>query len=204
MTPMLDQLWSDGAVVTRVQGILLPEEADEFVRQGEGMFSPSTVIGGASGESTGRTSNTAHIPKKGNDFVACIEDRLATMASHPISHLEPLQMTEYKKTQHYRPHHDYFPTAEPGKQRTTTVFTYLKSDNMEDGQCGGATMFAELQDASGTPLRVYPKKGDAVMWSNRTLSGDVNVKTLHGGEPVTCDTGHKIGLNAWFREGAWL
>ena len=203
--PVVSQLHSEGAVINHVQGLLLPEEAEELVRMGNGEFRPSTVVGGSSGESVGRTSKTAFLPKASTDFVQCIESRLATLASHPVSHLEPLQLTEYRSSQQYRPHHDYFPNVEngEGRQRTTTVFAYLKSEGMEDGSCGGATAFSWLNGEGGEPLRVYPKQGDAVMWSNRTLTGEVNPKTLHGGEPVTCDHGHKVGLNAWFRDGPW-
>jgi hypothetical protein len=49
-------------------------------------------------------------------------------------------------------------------------------------------------------LKVYPKKGNAIMWSNRTLNGKLNEDTLHSGEKLTCQGSHKVGLNAWFRD----
>ena len=84
-----------------------------------------------------------------------------------------------------------------------TVFAYLEDTRCSDGKCGGATSFLKLKDGENNPLRVYPKKGSAVMWSNRTFNGGLNAETLHSGEPVTCKDAHKVGLNAWFRDKPW-
>ena len=83
------------------------------------------------------------------------------------------------------------------------MFAYLLDHECVSGACGGATTFHELLDSSGSPLRVYPQKGSAVMWSNRTVDGSLNPRTLHSGEPLLCKNAHKIGLNAWFRDEPW-
>tara|TARA_X000000950_G_scaffold288854_1_gene407932 strand:- start:25332 stop:25934 length:603 start_codon:yes stop_codon:yes gene_type:complete len=196
-----------GAVVTEIQDMLLAEEADYLVKNAPTPVR-SSVMGkdGKSEFSRVRTSSTAHMPRGSDPVISCIENRIATISGQPGTHLEPLQVTDYKHKQKYDPHHDYFgnKTAQSGRgERTTTVFAYLKDDMLAHGSCGGATAFPKLRDLGGEPLRVFPKKGNAVMWSNRTLDGKVNARTLHGGEAITCPQAHKIGLNAWFRDQPW-
>lgn len=206
--PVFEQLHSKDAVVTGIKGLLLPEEAQYLMERADGKFERSTVVGdsGESYEDDARTSSTAFLEKGQDKVISCIEHRLSTIAHHPQTHLEPLQVTDYqgRKREQYKYHHDYFDTRKDGEpDRTTTIFTYLHSENLEHGQCGGSTMFRELTDENGEQLRVYPRMGDAVMWSNRTLTGDVNPSTLHSGEAVNCDSSRKTGLNAWFRDAAW-
>ena len=206
VNPRLKQLYGDnGTVVTSIEGLLTDAETQYLLDRADGLFQRSTVMkdGGDKLDDV-RTSSTAFLPKGDDEVLSCIEKRISTYALHPVTHLEPLQVTDYTNRQHYAYHHDYFDSAKDGKpDRTTTVFSYLKSENLEHGQCGGATAFGKLKDADGNELRVYPKRGDAVMWSNRTLSGGVNANTLHSGEMLTCDTSRKTGLNAWFRDHPW-
>ena len=204
--PVLEQLNAKDAVVTAVRGLILPEEAEHLKNIAQGKFSQSSVSSdGNDGkvDNNVRTSTTAFLEKGADPVVSCIEQRLATIAGQSVSHLEPLQVTDYRHKQQYKYHHDYFNSKDGNSERTTTIFAYLHSENLEHGQCGGSTMFRDLKDAKGDQLKVYPKMGDAVMWSNRTLTGGLNEKTLHSGEPLTCDSSRKTGLNAWFRDGTW-
>ena len=62
--------------------------------------------------------------------------------------------------------------------------------------CGGATVFHRLR-RNGRPLRIFPRLGNALMWSNFDADGNLDQRTRHAGEPVLCDN-QKIGVNAWF------
>lgn len=203
--PVLRQLHSKDAIVTEVQGLLFPEEAEYLKAHAETTgFEQSTVISkvGESEKDQRRTSRTSFLPKNRNPVIDCIGERIATIAGQPVSHMEPMQVTDYKHKQEYRAHHDYFGRKnEP--DRTTTLFAYLHGQGCDTGKCGGATAFYNLKQADGEPLRVYPKPGNAVMWSNRTMQGDLNPSTLHSGEKLTCENAHKVGLNAWFRDQPW-
>ena len=205
--PILEQLTSNDAVVTSIKGLLLPEEAQYIIEKAQGTFARSTVTGTTPGENRvddWRTSSTAFLEKGTDEVISCIEARISTIAQMPQANLEPFQVTDYVDKQEYKFHHDYFDTNKDGKpDRTTTVFAYLYSENLEDGKCGGSTTFANLYDGNGKQLRVYPKMGDAVMWSNRTLTGEVNPATLHSGEALHCSNARKTGLNAWFRDAKW-
>lgn len=202
--PTYNQMRDKDAVVTEVSQLLLDEEADHLIKKAkESGLERSQVRRNESDEYSGvRTSSTSFLKKNHDQIVSCIEKRIATVAQQPVSNLEPLQVTAYFKGQKYDPHHDYFDTDKTGKQgqRTITVFSYL---NTVDSGCGGATAFPLLTNENGEPLKVFPKKGNAVMWSNTKTTGEPNNSTLHGGEAVTCAATQKYGLNAWFRNNEW-
>lgn len=203
--PVFRQLHSDNAVVTEIENILLPEEAAYLAHVGvQNGFSDSTVVkNGAHERDQQRTSRTAFLAKNVDVVVDCIGRRIATLANQPFTHMEPMQVTDYTHKQEYRAHHDYFGSEAGGAERTTTVFAYLNEKNCSERRCGGATTFHELKQPNGEPLRVYPKVGNAVIWSNRTADGKLNPATLHSGEKLTCENAHKVGLNAWFRDRRW-
>ena len=202
--PTYNQSNDENAVVTEISKLLLDEEADYLIKKAkEKGLQRSQVKGDKKDDySKLRTSSTSFLDKSQDDVVSCIEKRIATIAQQPVSNLEPLQVTAYSKSQKYDPHHDYFPPNQLGVhgQRTVTVFSYL---NTVDSGCGGATSFPHLKNQSGEPLKVFPQKGNAVMWSNRKTTGEPNEATLHGGEAVTCAATQKYGLNAWFRDNQW-
>ena len=114
----------------------------------------------------------------------------------PATSLEPLQATSYARGQRYRSHHDDDEGNTSPQRRLKTVFAYLQATGLAAGECGGATAFYKLRGADGRRLRVFPRLGRALMWNN-WRNGERDMRTVHGGEPVTCDT-EKIGLNAFF------
>jgi prolyl 4-hydroxylase len=132
----------------------------------------------------------------GDPFVACIGKRLAAIAGAPVDNLEGLQVVRYRPGDEYKPHHDYL-GGRP--ERLTTLLAYLQADGIQDGRCGGSTVFPRLK-SNGRPLRVFPKQGSALLWSNVDAQGSVNEATLHAGEPVLCKDKEKIALNAWFQD----
>tara|TARA_A100001015_G_C14971555_1_gene705376 strand:+ start:481 stop:1140 length:660 start_codon:yes stop_codon:yes gene_type:complete len=159
----------------------------------------STVIGkdGINRTDPNRTSSTAFIDKSMDDIITCIEKKISSASGKPHDHLEPLQITHYGKDQKYNPHYDWLKNN--SNQRTTTVFTYIKGFENEMDTCGGATVFPKLKNENNNKLRFYPVSGTSIMWENVKENGEGEELTLHGGEPVTCNS-TKIGLNAWFRE----
>lgn len=204
IAPTLRQLHTQNAVVTEIQNLLSEDEAQYLIREATAVGMTRSTGGLNRVVSADRTSSTAHLGKGSTPVVQCLEKRIATIAGMPPTHLEPLQVTQYKHSQQYKPHYDYFGTPrDRGGERTTTIFAYLHSDQLDAGKCGGATAFPKLKDDQGNMLQVFPKVGNAVMWSNRNFDGSVNEYTLHGGEQVTCKGAHKIGLNAWFGDAAW-
>ena len=119
----------------------------------------------------------------------------------PAGSLEQLQATRYATSEQFKSHHDDDVDAgSTGHQRRLkTIFSFLQaSGDLPTAKCGGATRFDKLRQKDGKPLRVYPRAGSAVMWSNWDDAGERDLRTHHGGEKVTCPDVEKIGLNAWF------
>jgi prolyl 4-hydroxylase len=80
------------------------------------------------------------------------------------------------------------------KRRLVTLFFYLNT--LEPDQ-GGCTYFPKCNN-----LRVQPKRGRVVIFSNLTADGLPDPRTIHAGEPVVSEeTGFaKYGLNLWICE----
>ena len=191
--PVARQLRAESPVITQLAPLLLAEECDYIIEKAKGSGrEPSQTGEGVVNDY--RTSTTAYLPMK-DPVVACLANRLATVAGMPPSSVEKLQVTAYENGEEYRPHTDD-PKRAPAQKRLRTIFAYL-SDGLADGSCGGATTFTKL-GSGGNPLRVFPHKGQAVMWSNYTPEGKLDTRTEHAGEAVTCEGTTKWGLNAWF------
>lgn len=200
-------LHSQTPVVSQVNNLIANDEAEYLIQQAEKQGMTRSTVTSESGavEDNGRTSSTAFLPKYGDDVISCIERKISAAAGLSIENLEPLQVTRYQHKQKYDSHYDWFDATKAGDgQRTKTVFSYLKGLEDDGGKfCGGATAFPNLKDDENNVLRAYPVSGNAVMWSNVTCTGEGEVNSLHGGEPVLCEGATKIGLNAWFRDKPW-
>ena len=194
--PVLRQIHSDGAVLTQIEPLLLDEEADYIAKLAEKEGFALSEIGNGTGQATKyRTSRTAVLHER-NAVVDCIRDRLATIAGMSAKKFEPLQVVDYAYDQEYKAHLDAS-APERETDRLKTFFVYLKGDGLEDGRCGGATAFYRLRNKDGRPVRVYPKKGRALLWSNFTSDGRLNRRTVHAGEKMICKGVKKLGMNAW-------
>ena len=197
--PVLKQLTSERPILTQIDSLLTPAECKYLVRKARSAGFDSSEIVGRGVDRSLRTSRTAYLPED-DTVVACIGRRLATVAGMPATSLQTLQATSYSRGQRYKSHHDDDGEGNTNCQRRLkTVFAYLQATGgLPAGECGGATAFYRLRGEDGRrPLRVYPQQGRALMWNNFGESGARDLRTLHGGEPVTCDA-QKIGLNAWF------
>ena len=198
--PVLRQLTSKQPIVTQIDELLTPAECAYLMKTARAAGFEASEITGRGEVRSVRTSRTAYLPE-GDPVVQCIKRRLATIAGMPASSLEPLQATRYARGQRYKTHHDD-PSDAGGrghKRRLKTIFAYLQADGeLPAERCGGATCFRKLRGSDGKSLRVYPRAGSAVMWTNYDDMGRRDTRTEHSGEEVTCPGVAKVGLNAWF------
>ena len=188
MRPTLRQLHAKPDV-TLIQGILSHAERKYLLRQARG-WRASQTEGTIRGWRTSETASLLDDP-----VVKCIRRRLANVAGMPSDKIE-VQVTRYRQGQQYKPHHD---DLDLGPKRLKTLFAYLDEKGLATGKCGGATCFPKLR-AKGRPLRVFPKRGSALMWTNFKSNGQHDPDALHAGEPLTCKNARKTGLNAWFTD----
>ena len=127
-----------------------------------------------------------------------IEQRLAHYAKMPVENSEILTILHYEIGDEYRPHHDYFDPAVPGRetalkrggQRVATLMTYLNGVEQ-----GGAT---EFPDAG---LRIDPEPGTGLLFFNVLEDGSPDPLTRHAGTPVL--SGDKWIATRWIREREW-
>lgn len=142
-----------------------------------------------------RTSSTV--------YLSCLSDRLVRSVEARISHEldlddrcgEGLQGAWYMPGEGYRIHHDAFHKNTPefekfardGGNRTWSAMIYLNTIN-----AGGDTLFEALG------VRIKPRAGELLAWSNLTPEGYPHVRAWHSAEPP--DDQPKYVLTEWFRE----
>jgi len=145
-----------------------------------------------------RTSDEALIDPLLEDVVLRqVQRRMAAVAGLPVTHAEPLIVLRYSAGQEYRPHSDCLPDSlvtplEQGGsgQRLSTVIAYLNASCT-----GGATTFPRLD------LRVEPRAGSVLCFSNLDADGKPDPGAVHAGEPVTA--GLKWICTLWMRQGPY-
>ncbi|KAL0456249.1 UNVERIFIED_CONTAM: Prolyl 4-hydroxylase 1 [Sesamum latifolium] len=142
---------------------------------------------------------------RNSHVIQAIERRISIYTHVPVENGEFLQVIRYKKHQYYKPHYDYF--EDPINlmhwgQRIATMLMYL-SDNVE----GGETHFPEVGSGECScggkvvkGLCVRPVKGDALLFWNTGLDGEVDPSSLHGGCEVLA--GEKWSATKWMRQKA--
>lgn len=151
-----------------------------------------------------RTSTFLSLQKLQNANVASMERRAAELLGLTVEQIEPLQLVRYRIGEFFGIHHDMgvlyddgsveLPTRQAySRRRLATLFVYL---NNVPEQSGGCTSFPECND-----LRVQPKRGRALLFSNILENGMPDPQTVHAGEVVS-STGKdnkvvKYGMNIW-------
>ena len=159
-----------------------------------------------------------------------IEERIADASGVPIEHGEPCQVLRYTTGQEYKLHPDFIsgadgPALRNGGQRIMTFLCYL---NTVPESSGGATLFPRRipTDLEGRgsqrrrgrradssrpgptePVRIQPVEGRAVLWHNTLPDGNIDVLSLHAGEPLQPQAGLSLSganpekwlLSKWLR-----
>jgi hypothetical protein len=144
-----------------------------------------------------RTSTFISFQKQHDAHIAALERRAADLLGCSSTAFEGLQLVRYFPGQFFGIHHDLGDYDEDSGQvamprkscvsprRLVTLFLYLNPSD-------GATYFPEAGD-----LRVQPKPGRAVLFSNVLQSGEPDTRTIHAGE---APTSVKYGANIWLCE----
>eukprot|EP00934_Nitzschia_sp_Nitz4_P009265 Nitzschia sp. Nitz4//scaffold31_size150131//117489//120534//NITZ4_002847-RA/size150131-augustus-gene-0.8-mRNA-1//1//CDS//3329547716//9255//frame0 len=157
-------------------------------------------------DATHRTSTFFGFKHRADTTIRAIEQRAADLLGCWVHQLEGLQLVRYLPGQFFGIHHDMGdlldndevvlpPKNLAVKRRLVTLFVYLNDLSKDQG---GGTYFPKCDD-----LRVRPRKGMAVMWSNINGEGGPDNDTIHAGEVVNpkCEKGvAKYGLNIWVTE----
>lgn len=188
---------SNSPVVDALHGLLTNTQCRHLITVANPRFKRSVVVNAGTGEcieNKDRTSSSVFLERDETPIVSDIQARVSQAAGMPTSHLERLQVVRYRPGEFYKPHFDYLENSTEDVlkhgQRVITVFAYL--NDLRDDETGGGTRFPHLD------LVVRPEEGKAALWHDVTSSGNVDPRTLHGGDPL--HTSVKYGLNCWWRD----
>ena len=142
-----------------------------------------------------RTNMSTYIPFGMVDIIArYVELKIIRETSEDLMSSEPMSILHYAPGQYYRPHVAYFDPKltvskgllEDGGQRTASAITYLAAPSV-----GGGTSFPRLN------LSVPPSAGSTLWFRNSREDGQVDDRSLHGGDPVV--QGETWVVTKWFR-----
>lgn len=158
-------------------------------------------------DSNHRTSTFYAFKHRADNTIRAIEQRTADLLGCWVQQIEGLQLVRYLPGQFFGVHHDLGDLGDDDmvilprknllvKRRLVTLFVYL---NDLESEHGGCTYFPKCDN-----LRVKPKKGTAVLWSNINSSGQPDPNTIHAGETVHSTNNEEVvvkyGLNIWITE----
>ena len=141
-----------------------------------------------------RTSSQVWFEKKNNPIFEKISKKVSKKTNLPIENQEKIQILNYQPGQFYKHHFDNCLShdsdcnkLEKGtNERKITTFIYL--NDVEDG---GETSFNNIG------IKVKPKKGMAIFWSNLSKDNGDEFCSLHEALPVI--KGEKWALTIWSR-----
>lgn len=174
--------------VRRYPGLLSAAECAHVIAWTEGQLQAAVVIDPRTGRTMQhpiRTSDGAVIgPARETLVIHAINRRLAAASETLTKQGEPLAVLRYAPGQQYRPHLDTITGT--ANQRILTVLVYLNA-----GYGGGETLF------TATGVKVEPRAGDAIVFSNTLPDGRADPRSIHAGLPVT--HGVKRLATRWIR-----
>lgn len=173
--------WSPRIFVFR--NFLSPLECEYFIQMAKPQLRQSAIVGLESSVIDGRrTSRGMFFPIGYSDTILeRVENRISLLTFIPREFSESIQVVHYLPGQEYQQHYDFFDVETPagkiehdrGGQRLISFLMYLNTPEE-----GGETVFPLVD------IAVQPRKGDALMFFDCDLYGDLDLLTLHAGAPV--------------------
>jgi prolyl 4-hydroxylase len=179
----------DQPTVYRYPALLSPAECAHLAMAARELLEPTTVFDPSTGRRMRhpvRTSSGAVIgPTREDLVIRAINKRFAMISGSRVEQGESNSILHYAPGEEYRPHFDFISGTK--NQRIKTIIVYLNQ-----GYGGGGTEFL----ANG--FTVYGNIGDAIMFDNVSLEGEIDMLSKHAGLPVT--NGTKWIATRWIRQ----
>lgn len=165
------------------------------------LLQPSMVVDPVTGQGrtdSVRTSYVAIIEPSQCDWITRKLDKtISQVTQTPRRNGEALNLLRYAPGQEYKPHYDGLNEIndaamfKDGKQRVKTALVYL---NTVSG--GGETLFPKLD------IRIAPKGGNMVVFSNSDENGKLLLNSYHAGTPTVSE--NKWLVTKWIRESSTI
>jgi prolyl 4-hydroxylase len=179
---------ADDPEVRLIRGLLSNQECEYVIDAAGPMLQPSQIVHPVTKRPVPnpvRNSMGMNFGPWNEDLVIhALNHRIASASGTDADCGERLHVLRYSGGQEFKPHLDALPAAK--NQRTSTVLLYLN-----EGYSGGETDFPELK------IRVRGGTGDALIFKNVGLDGQVSLRARHAGLPV--QSGSKWIASRWIR-----
>jgi len=179
-------------MVTIIDNVLTDLECKRLIELGSKNFTKAGTLGK---QIDGyRTADGSWLKEK-DELVDKVINMVSIMTGNPIENQEHVHIVKYNIGGEFKPHHDFFHENEEyykdhiklGGQRITSCLFYL-NDNFE----GGETEFPLKK------LKVTPRTGRLLIWSNVKPDDTLDYESLHAGLPII--SGVKYVAIVWIRE----
>ena len=194
---------SNDCLLFVLEDFLSEEEGDQLIEIARPSMQRSRVTDGKLSE--GRTSTSTFLTgaRAHDDLVLEIERRIQAAIRLPLiverrknvkvmyQH-EPMQIVQYGPTERYTAHYD---NRAGSLKRSMTFMCYL-----QEPEEGGATFFPKCVplcgcDSTTLGIRVFPKRGRAILFWNVGENGQEAMRSLHEAQPVV--SGKKAIFTQW-------
>ena len=179
-------------MVTIIDNVLTKDECKILIELG----SKNMIKAGTLGKQIDgyRTADGSWLVEP-NELVDKVKNMISIMTGNPIENQEEIHIVKYDIGGEFKVHTDYFHSNEEyysehikrGGQRIMSCLFYL-NDDFE----GGETEFPLKK------LKITPRLGRLLMWSNVTPDDALDYESLHAGLPVI--SGTKYIAVIWIRE----
>jgi len=182
-------------MVTIIDNVLTPNECEHLIQLASKNFAPAGTLG--KNIEGYRVADGMWIHQE-DDVAKKVRNMISVMTGNPIENQEQVHIVKYEIGGEFKIHTDYFHEGEEyysehmklGGQRIMSCLFYL-NDNFE----GGETEFPTKK------LKITPRTGRLLMWSNVKPDDSVDSESLHAGLPVI--SGTKYIAVIWIRESAF-
>lgn len=179
-------------MVTIIDNVLTDMECKQLIELGSKKFTKAGTLG--KNIEGYRTADGSWLSEP-NELVNKVKNMISIMTGNPIENQEEVHIVKYEIGGEFKVHNDYFHPNEEyysehiklGGQRVLSCLFYL-NDNYE----GGETEFPIKK------LKITPRTGRLLMWSNVTPTDELDYESLHAGLPVI--SGTKYIAVIWIRE----
>eukprot|EP01062_Namystynia_karyoxenos_P050798 TRINITY_DN39664_c0_g1_i1.p1 TRINITY_DN39664_c0_g1~~TRINITY_DN39664_c0_g1_i1.p1 ORF type:complete len:513 (+),score=103.93 TRINITY_DN39664_c0_g1_i1:79-1539(+) len=183
------------------------DEVEEILRRSAKSMQRSQVARtrgdtGADSENSIRTSLSHYLTLSGG-LLGRLADRMHNVTA--MRQHESMNILRYDPMKHYSGHNDYFDPVHYGNQvsnRVATFYVFLR-----ECEEGGALALPRangnplppnfLKGACGQGLRVFPRRGGAILFYNMRPDLSLDPLAFHAGCDV--ERGVKWGATVWFR-----
>jgi prolyl 4-hydroxylase len=175
--------------VSIMDNFCTPEEAEAIIEFSRDKIHPAGVLQGDQFvEHPKRRCDTGAVfgPGRVSQEILPVALRAAAVTGLPYTHIEGVYVTRYPEGGMYDEHIDFGDHYKV--DRLYTILLYLNTVPPEQG---GSTVFPRLN------IKVQPRVGRAVCWTNKNPDGSHHNETSHAALPVEAG-GEKWAIQFWF------